>query len=93
MSHSIVRLALSLCRSSLGDTKTKNFSLTSCQLFIIQVEKLTENKKNITEVKKRRSSFIRGRKVHSPLEICQSERLAAVQGMIMHPNFKISLAT
>jgi hypothetical protein len=41
----------------------------------------TDNKNAVKEAKRRRSSFIRGRKIHSPLEVCQSERLAAVQGI------------
>ena len=47
----------------------------------VQNERLEENKDAVKEAKRRRSSFIRGRKIHSPLEVCQSERLAMVQGL------------
>ncbi|XP_028394816.1 uncharacterized protein LOC114518964 [Dendronephthya gigantea] len=44
-------------------------------------KKSSDNKDNAKEVKRRRSSFIRGRKIHSPLEICQPKRVAAVQDL------------
>ncbi|CAB4024157.1 Hypothetical predicted protein, partial [Paramuricea clavata] len=52
-----------------GQTKTSN----------VPKEMSTDNENAVKEAKRRRSSFIRGRKIHSPLEVCQSERLAAVQ--------------